>query len=51
MRPPARVTTIFPRQGQHALDAKDPPADLMVERIGHLMTHDVPRLLMPEVTR
>ena len=47
-----RVTTIFPRQGQYALDAKAyPPADLTVERIGDLLTHDVPKLLMPEVTR
>src|SRR5207244_11876095 len=48
----ARVTTIFPRQGQYARDAKGyPPADLTVERIGDLMTHDLPELLSPEVTR
>ena len=47
-----RVTTIFPRQGQYARDAKAyPPADLTVERIGDLMTHDLPELLSPEVTR
>src|ERR1043166_8523393 len=47
-----RVTTIFPRQGQYARDAKAyPPADLMVERIGDLMTYDLPELLSPEVTR
>jgi len=47
-----RVTTIFPRQGQYARDAKAyRPADLTVERIGDLLTHDLPALLSPEVTR
>jgi len=47
-----RVTTIFPRQGQYARDAKAyRPADLTVERIGDLLTHDLPELLSPEVTR
>jgi FMN phosphatase YigB (HAD superfamily) len=47
-----RVTTIFPRQGQYARDAKAyPPADLTVERISDLLTHDFPELLSPEVTR
>jgi len=47
-----RVTTIFPRQGQYARDAKAyRPADLTVERIGDLLTHDLPELLLPEVTR
>jgi FMN phosphatase YigB (HAD superfamily) len=47
-----RVTTIFPRQGQYARDAKTyRPADLTVERIGDLLTHDLPALLSPEVTR
>jgi FMN phosphatase YigB (HAD superfamily) len=47
-----RVTTIFPRQGQYARDAKAyRPADLTVERIGDLLTHDLPELLSSEVTR
>jgi FMN phosphatase YigB (HAD superfamily) len=47
-----RVTTIFPRQGQYARDAKAyRPADLTVERIGDLLTHDLRELLSPEVTR
>jgi FMN phosphatase YigB (HAD superfamily) len=47
-----RVTTIFPRQGQYARDAKSyRPADLTVERIGDLLAHDLPELLLPEVTR
>jgi FMN phosphatase YigB (HAD superfamily) len=47
-----RVTTIFPRQGQYARDAKAyRPADLTVERIGDLLTHDLPDLLSPQVTR
>ncbi len=47
-----RVTTIFPRQGQYAHDAKAyRPADLTVERIGDLLTHDLPALLSSEVTR
>jgi FMN phosphatase YigB (HAD superfamily) len=46
------VTTIFPRQGQYARDAKAyRPADLTVERIGDLLTHDLSELLSPEVTR
>jgi hypothetical protein len=49
-----RVTTIFPRQGQYALDsqavASYRPADLTVERIGDLLAHDLPSLLSPEVT-
>ena len=47
-----RVTTIFPRQGQYARDAKAyRPADLTIERIGDLVTHDLSELLSPEVTR
>jgi FMN phosphatase YigB (HAD superfamily) len=47
-----RVTTIFPRQGQYARDAKSyPPADLTVERIGDLLTNDLPDLLSLEVPR
>jgi FMN phosphatase YigB (HAD superfamily) len=40
----ARVTTVFPRQGHYALDAKAlsayPPADIAIERIGDLVQHD-----------
>ena len=41
-----RVTTMFPRQGHYALDpaniAAYPAADLTVERIGDLVTFDLP---------
>ena len=44
----ARVTTIFPRQGQYAYDAKViaacPPADLTVERIGDLVQYEMSAL-------
>ena len=44
----ARLTTVFPRQGHYALDAaetsKYPPADVTVERIGDLLTYDLPAL-------
>ena len=44
-----RVTTVFPRQGQYALDAKvvasNPAADVTVERIGDLMSYDLPAAL------
>jgi FMN phosphatase YigB (HAD superfamily) len=44
-----RVTTVFPRQGQYAHDAKViaacPPADLTVERIGELLDYNLPALL------
>jgi hypothetical protein len=58
-----RVTTVFPRQGQHAHDptiiAECPPADLTVERIADLLNYDLAALLTsqqsvqvsPEVTR
>ena len=47
-----RVTTVFPRQGQYARDAKAyPPADVTVERISDLLTHDLPELLSLEVSR
>ena len=43
-----RVTTVFPRQGQYAHDAKVvsalPPADVTIERIGDLLTYDLARL-------
>lgn len=44
----ARVTTVLPRQGQYALDAKVisafPPADVTIERIGDLLDYDLARL-------
>ena len=40
-----RVTTVFPRQGHYAEDAKTlatyPPADLTVERIAELLNYDL----------
>jgi hypothetical protein len=43
-----RVTTVFPRQGQYALDpavvAAYPPADITVEHIGDLLEHDLAAL-------
>jgi len=40
-----RLTTVFPRQGHYALDAKAvatyPPADLTVGRIGELVNYDL----------
>lgn len=47
----ARVTTVFPRQGQYAHDAKVlsalPPPDVTIERIGDLLDLDLTRLLAP----
>ena len=44
-----RVTTVFPRQGQYAHDAKViaalPPADVTIDRIGELLDHDLARLV------
>jgi FMN phosphatase YigB (HAD superfamily) len=44
-----RVTSVFPRQGHYAHDPKAlatyPPADLSVERIGDLLTYELPALL------
>ena len=44
-----RVTTVFPRQGMYAHDAKVvsalPPADVTVERIEELLDYDFSRLL------
>jgi FMN phosphatase YigB (HAD superfamily) len=44
-----RVTSVFPRQGHYARDPKAlatyPPADVSVERIGDLLTYDLPALL------
>jgi FMN phosphatase YigB (HAD superfamily) len=43
-----RVTTVFVRQGSYAHDAQAvgalPPADVMIERIGDLLSFDLPRL-------
>lgn len=43
-----RVTTVFPRQGQYAHDAKVvgalPPADVTIERIGDLLDYDLMQL-------
>jgi FMN phosphatase YigB (HAD superfamily) len=43
------LTTVFPRQGHYAFDAKEiannPPADVTVERIGELADIEVKRLL------
>jgi len=44
-----RLTTVFPRQGHYAHDAKTlaefPPADIAVEHIGDLLRYDLPTLL------
>ena len=44
-----RVTTVLPRQGQYAHDAKVigalPPADVTIERIGVLLDYDLARLV------
>jgi len=44
-----RVTSVFPRQGHYAHDPKAlatyPPADVSVERIGDLLTYELPALL------
>jgi len=44
-----RVTTVLPRQGQYANDARVvaslPPADVTVERIGDLLAFDFPTLV------
>lgn len=44
-----RLTTVFPRQGHYALDAKAvasfPPGDITVERIGDMVNYDLPALL------
>ena len=50
-----RVTTVFPRQGQYAHDAKTLASfrapDVTVERIGHLLALDLKTLLAGEQTR
>ncbi len=44
-----RVTTVFPRQGKYAHDAKElakyPPADVTVERVGDLLKYELKTLL------
>jgi len=44
-----RVTTVFPKQGHYAHDAQAlaslPPADLSVERIGDLLSYNLPDFL------
>jgi hypothetical protein len=50
-----RVTTVFVRQGHYALDARIvaacPPADVTLEHIGDLLTHDLPALLTAAGTK
>jgi FMN phosphatase YigB (HAD superfamily) len=50
-----RVTTVFPRQGQYARDAKLigplPPPDVTIERIGDLLAYDLARLRTAPRTR
>lgn len=45
----SRLTTVFPRQGHYARDpkilAENPPADITIERIGDLVSYDLPALL------
>jgi FMN phosphatase YigB (HAD superfamily) len=47
-----RVTTVFPRQGHYAHDAsiiaKYPVADITIERIGDLLTADLPAFFPPQ---
>ncbi|MBU6418535.1 MAG: HAD family hydrolase [Proteobacteria bacterium] len=44
-----KVTTVFPRQGHYAADAKTlaefPPADITVDNIGDLLNHDLAALV------
>jgi FMN phosphatase YigB (HAD superfamily) len=44
-----RLTTVFPRQGHYALDpeivAAYPSADITIERIGELVSYDLPDLI------
>jgi FMN phosphatase YigB (HAD superfamily) len=44
-----RVTTVFPKQGHYALDAKTlagyPPADIGLDKIDDLLDYDLPALL------
>lgn len=44
-----RVTTVFPKQGHYALDAKEvakyPKADIEIERVGDLLNYDLAKLI------
>ncbi len=44
----SRLTTVFPRQGHYAHDLESlaayPPADITIDRIGDLLTYDLPAL-------
>jgi FMN phosphatase YigB (HAD superfamily) len=46
-----RVTTVFPRQGHYAQDpeilAKNPPADITINRVGELLDYNLETLLRP----
>jgi FMN phosphatase YigB (HAD superfamily) len=50
----SRLTTVFPRQGHYAHDpnivAENPPSDIMIQRIGDLVTYQLPELLEPRKT-
>jgi hypothetical protein len=49
------VTTVFPRQGQYARDAKVlaayPAADVTIERIGDLLARDLPTMSAGQPSR
>src|SRR5262245_15228093 len=50
----ARVTTVFPRQGHYAHEravGDYPPADITLERIGDLVSYDLPALLRAARTK
>jgi hypothetical protein len=46
-----RLTSVFPRQGHYALDAREvaayPPADISLDSIGDLLRYDLASLLAP----
>jgi FMN phosphatase YigB (HAD superfamily) len=46
-----RVTTVFPRQGHYAQDpeilAKNPPADISINRVGELLDYNLETLFRP----
>jgi FMN phosphatase YigB (HAD superfamily) len=50
----SRVTTVFPRQGQFGRDqkifAEYPPADITIERIGHLLEYELSALRVGQHT-
>jgi FMN phosphatase YigB (HAD superfamily) len=50
----SRLTTVFPRQGHYAHDpnivAENPPSDITIQRIGDLVTYQLPELLEPRKT-